>query len=221
MSTYLLLKFVHLLAFVYWLGGDLGTFLASRQVVNSSNSPEARSVALKIMLACDMGPKLAMPIILPLGMQLAGMTGMATLPDWGMPLLWLVTAVWFAMVAVLYFREGQPIAARLAPIDLGFRIVVALALLAWGVAELTGSHALAADWLAIKVIIFALMVACGIGIRLNLKPFGPAFASMLTEGQSPASDQAMQQSIARCRPFVWAIWAGLFINAALGLHLIG
>ena len=70
MSTYLLIKYAHLLAFVYWLGGDLGTFLASRQVVNSSNSPEARSVALKIMLACDMGPKLAMPIILPLGMQL-------------------------------------------------------------------------------------------------------------------------------------------------------
>ena len=221
MSTYLLLKFAHLLAFVYWLGGDLGTFLASRQVVDSSNSPQARSVALKIMLACDMGPKLAMPIILPLGVQMAAITGMAILPTWGMPLLWLITAVWFVMVAALYFREGQPIAARLAVVDLYFRIAVALGLLAWGVAELVGGYALAADWLAIKLVIFALMVACGIGIRLQLRPFGPAFASMLADGPSLASDQAMQQSIARCRPFVWAIWAGLFINAALGLHLMG
>ena len=221
MSSYLLLKFAHLLAFVYWLGGDLGTFLASRHVVNDQHSPEARHVALKIMLACDMGPKLAMPLILPLGVQLAVTMNLASLPGWVMPALWAVALYWFGVVMILHLKEGQPIAVRLAGIDLYFRIIVALCLLAWGVSELAGGLWLVGDWLAIKVIIFALMVGCGIGIRLFLKPFGPAFASMLGNGPSADSNLAMHRAIARCRPLVWAIWAGLFVNAALGLHLIG
>ena len=38
MNEYLLLKFAHLRAFVYWLGGDLGTFLASRYVIRDDLS---------------------------------------------------------------------------------------------------------------------------------------------------------------------------------------
>ena len=102
MNEYLLLKFAHIIAFVYWLGGDLGTFIASRQVANDKLSAESRHVALKIMLACDMGPKLAMPLILPLGVQLAATAGMATLPGWALLCLWLVSAYWFTVVMVLF-----------------------------------------------------------------------------------------------------------------------
>ena len=76
-------------------------------------------------------------------------------------------------------------------------------------------------WAAWKVMIFAAMVACGIAIRLRLKPFIPAFAEMMSNGASDAGNRAMATSIGRCRPWVWCIWAGLFANAALDLHLIG
>ena len=125
MNEYLLLKLAHVVAFAYWLGGDLGTFLASRQVVNRDNSPEARSVALKIMLACDMGPKLSMPLILPLGIHLAVYGGWLPLTGLMLAVIWLLCLYWFAVVLVLYINEGKPFTARLSKADFWFRIVFA------------------------------------------------------------------------------------------------
>mgnify|MGYP001546284658 CR=1 FL=1 len=117
MNEYLLLKFAHIIAFVYWLGGDLGTFLASRQVINPSLSPESRHVALKIMLACDMGPKLAMPLILPLGLHLAYLGGVLSVPTILLGLVWLVAIYWFSVVLVLHLNEGKPFTIRLSVVD--------------------------------------------------------------------------------------------------------
>ena len=219
MNEYLLLKFAHIIAFVYWLGGDLGTFLASRQVINPSLSAESRHVALKIMLACDMGPKLAMPLILPLGLHLAWLSGVLPMTGALLVMTWIAALYWFAVVLVLYLNEGKAFTARLGQMDLYFRVAVVVLLLGWGsYGLLTASGAAWAWW---KLLIFAAMVSCGIAIRLHLKPFIPAFAEMMSSGATDATNQAMAYSIGRCRPWVWCIWAGLFTNAALGTHLIG
>ena len=219
MNEYLLLKFLHIVAFVYWLGGDLGTFIASRQVVNPDNSPQSRHVALKIMLACDMGPKLAMPLILPVGLHLAYLGGTLPLTALQMGLAWAVALYWFVVVMVLYLNEGKPFTAKLSQLDLYFRIAVALMLMTWGSYQLI--QGTGATWVVWKLIIFAAMVCCGIAIRINLKPFVPAFAAMMGQGASEKTNQIMTNSIAQCRPWVWCIWGGLLVNAALGTRLIG
>ena len=219
MNEYLLLKFAHIIAFVYWLGGDLGTFLASRQVINRSLSPESRQVALKIMLACDMGPKLAMPLILPLGLHLAYLGGVLPMSSAVLVITWLAALYWFTVVLVLYLNEGKPFTIRLSILDFYFRIAVAALLIGWGLYALVAAPG--ATWPAWKLLVFAAMVGCGIAIRINLKPFVPAFGDMMSKGATEASDRAMANSIARCRPWVWCIWGGLFLNAALGLHLVG
>jgi hypothetical protein len=220
MSTYLALKFAHLIAFVYWLGGDLGTFLASRQVVREDLGPQARATALGIMLACDMGPKLAMPLILPLGVQLAWSSGMLDLPAWALAALWLACAIWTGMVLVIYLREGRPLAQRIARVDLWFRVAVIACLAALGAAILGGVIPAAGHWIGWKVMLFAAMVACGLLIRVNLRPFAAAFAALMAGREVARANASLRRCIDRCRPWVWCIWAGLFLNAALGLHLL-
>ena len=68
---YTVLLYIHVLALVYWLGGDLGTYLSSRHVLRSDLGVESRQTAFKILMECDMGPRLAMPIILGSGCHLA------------------------------------------------------------------------------------------------------------------------------------------------------
>ena len=221
MNEYLLLKFAHTIAFVYWLGGDLGTFLSSRQVINRGLSEESRSVALKIMLACDMGPKLAMPLILPLGMHIAYLGGSLAISATAVTITWLVSLYWFSVVMVLFLNEGKPFTIRLSKIDFYFRIIVVLVLLIYAASLLLGAANTASNWIVWKLLVFAVLVSCGIAIRLHLKPFLPAFIDMTSKGASEAGNRIMEKSIANCRPFVWCIWAGLFLNAALGIHLIG
>lgn len=220
MNEYLILKFAHLLAFVYWLGGDLGTFLASRYVVNDELSTESRHVALKIMLACDMGPKLAMPLIFPLGMQIAFSAGIVAAPLSVVAAMWLIAAYWFAVVLILYLNEGKAFTARLSQLDFYFRLIVVAGLLGYAGSQLLGEATSMPVWLSWKILVFAALVGCGILIRINLKPFVPAFTRMMTEGASDETNTTMRRSIQRCRPFVWCIWGGLFLNAAIGLHLI-
>ena len=45
---YTALLYVHVLALVYWLGGDLGTFLSSRYVLRRDLSVESRQTALLV-----------------------------------------------------------------------------------------------------------------------------------------------------------------------------
>lgn len=219
MTSYLAIKYLHLVLFAYWLGGDLGTFLASRQVVNTGLSPESRRTALRIMLACDMGPKLAMPLMLPAGLHMAAASAVLPLSATALALAWGVCICWFAWVLTVYLKEGSLVAARLTKFDLYFRFVLIAALVAW-TARLAVAAAVPA-WIVFKLFIFALLVMCGIGIRFNLKTFKPAFAKMMSEGASARSDAAMSRSIRRCLPWVWGIWAGLFVSAALGSRLLG
>ena len=220
MNEYLLLKFLHIVAFVYWLGGDLGTFLASKQVVNRNIGVEARAVALKIMLACDQGPKMSMPLILPLGIHMAAISGVMLVPGWAVAIMWLLSLLWLGNVLVLYFNEGKPFTQSLAKFDFWFRIAVVLALSIWAIMALLDSGLANASWPPIKILIFAAMVGCGLMIRVHLKPFVPAFGQLMSSGASDEVNSAMEQSIGRCRPYVWGIWLGLFVNAALGTHLI-
>lgn len=220
MSTYLVLKLLHLLAFVYWLGGDLGTFFSSRFVVDSKLSPAQRTTALKIMLGCDQGPKLAMPLIFALGYSMSTRLNLIQAPaalEW---LVWLIALIWFANVNYLYFTANQAAKARLSQIDLWLRVFVVLVLLAVSVLSLLGSGPIAAGWLALKIAIFAALVACGIWIRIQLKPFVVAFGQLMSSGSSPAIEATLTRALARCRPAVYLIWLGLIINAALGIHLI-
>ncbi|MBB3047949.1 hypothetical protein FHR99_002215 [Litorivivens lipolytica] len=221
MNEILWLQFAHIVAFVYWLGGDLGTFVASRYVVNRDIGVEARAIALKIMLACDQGPKMSMPLILPLGMHMSVSMGLVQIPTWALLVVWLLAAVWLGNVLVLYFNEGKAFTARLSQFDLYFRIAVVIALTVFAVMGLLDQAPIFADWVAWKILVFAALVCCGIAIRINLKPFVPAFVKLMSEGPSELVNNTMADSVARCRPWVWIIWLGLFVNAAFGVHLIG
>lgn len=53
-----------------------------------------------------------------------------------------------------------------------------------------------------------------------LKPFVVAFARMMVEGPSAEFNHEMSATLQTVRPWVFLIWLGLFVNAAIGLHLL-
>ncbi len=220
MDYFLLLKYVHIVAFVYWLGGDLGTFLASRYVVDRNIGIEARRIALKIMMACDQGPRLAMPVTFVVGYQMAVALSLLVSPAWLTAAVWVVGLAWFANVLILHRYEGRPFARRLAAVDFRFRLVVIALLIAAAGYGLLGAGYLADDRIGWKILVFAVLMGCGVMIRLHLKPFVPAFASLVANGPDDACNDAVEESVRRCRPYVAGIWLGLFVNAALGVRLL-
>ena len=218
MSEILILKFIHNLLFVYWLGGDLGVYYSSRYIVRSDISEEARNTAAKIMFWLDQGPRICMTMILPTGIHLAAAMNYIELPPAGLLLIWLVCFAWLANVIFLHATGNQPLGKRLANIDFWFR-VLAIPVLG-GIAIYVMLNDLVVGWLALKLLIFACLVACGLIVRIFLKPFAPAFADMIQQGATDEGNAIMAVSLKRCRYVVSMIWLGLLVNAALGIHLL-
>jgi len=214
---YDLLVLAHVVLFAYWLGGDLGVFYASRFVSNPDLGREPRKTAAAIMLAVDLSPRICMVLILPVGLHLAAIAQQLPLSDLALVALWLGSMAWLGLVLAVHFVQ-MPTAARLLQrTDFALRLAVIGATAGVALWHVVDPDWIRSDWIALKLFLFAVTVACGLAIRIALRPFGPAFASLMEEGSRPATEGAIQRSLTRARPFVVVIWVALVLAAALGI----
>jgi len=217
-------KLLHILLLVYWLGADVGTYYASRFVADARLSSAARATAAKIMLGVDLLPRVAMPLMLASGVHLAAAMGALA---WAWPALvwqagaWLLCGAWLAMVLAIHHHSAGP--GWLVRVDFWFRVALAAGLVLAVAGALLWQRPPLLPWLAIKLLAFAATVACGLMIRVKLRPFGPAFAQIMRGGSEAVmtvANTTLAASIAGCKPFVWAIWALLVLASAAGLHYL-
>jgi hypothetical protein len=211
-----LARFLHLLLFVYWLGGDAGVFYSSGFVVNPKLSREARMTAAKIFLDLDMIPRYCMALMLTVGGILAELVGIEH-PTWEMVAIVLLGPVWLALVVLVHAKEGSAAGQTLKRIDVWFRwIVIASILVSVAHSHWTGRLA-GLEWFSAKLVLFAFLIFCGLMIRRLLPPFIEGFRTLATTGPTPESDRLMIEGLARCRPWVLAIWAGILVSGLLGV----
>ena len=206
----------HLLLFAWWLGGDLGVFYSSGRVVDASQPRAARLMAGRIMLALDVVPRICMSLTLTVSALLAETVGIPH-PRWQMTAVLLLGPAWLALVLFLQFREGSAAAPAVRRLDLALRWIVIAAVVASATWSLASGRLSDFPWLAAKLYVFAFLVFCGLMIRRGLPPFIAGYAALAAGRETPESDRAMAASLARMRPWVLAIWAGLIASAMLGV----
>lgn len=216
MEGYDVVKWLHVLLFGVWLGSDYGTFLSARFMQKPDKSIETRLTAARMMLLFDLGPRLALVLMFPLGLTLATQMGVAQVPGWLLPSVWVLTVGWLAMVAAVELGEGRPWREPLRRVDFGFRSLVALSTLGYGLVSVAGDGPFVTGWLAWKVLLFGAIVSSGIGIRLTLPAFSRAFGAIVTGGSTPEREAALRGAIARTYPFVGSIWLMVLVAGLLG-----
>ncbi len=217
--------FLHILLFVYWLGGDLGVFYSSRYILKRELSPETRAVAAKIMHGIDLAPRVCLVLFVPSGVTLMYYGPLGDLffaPGWVLIPMWIGFLGWLAVAVLDYYRGGDtPQGRRLQVADLSVRYTLVVALLAVSAYTIFASEPFGVDtnpkWLGAKVAAYALCILMGVLIRRELRPFGPAFGALMTTGSTPEVERAIVGSIRRCEPYVFAIWALVVIAAVLGV----
>jgi hypothetical protein len=209
-------RFLHLLLFVYWLGGDAGVFYSSKFVINEKLSRDARMTAAKIFADLDMIPRYCMALMLTIGGILAELIGI-THPTWEMAAIILLGPVWVAMVHLVHAKQGTEAGATLAKLDIAFRWIVIASIIVSVVHSHATGRLAGLEWCSAKLLLFAFLVFCGLMIRRNLPPFVQGFRTLATTGPTPESDRLMRGALAKCQPYVLAIWAGILVSALLGI----
>ncbi len=209
-------KYIHILLFVYWLGGDAGVYYSSTFVTNPKLSKDARMTAFKIFVNLDMLPRYCLALMLTVGGILAEFIGY-THPTWQMVLIVALGPIWVWVVHTIHAKEGTEFAKTLATWDRYFRVFMIFGLVASVAYHWTTGPLRPYPWLAVKLLIFAFMIFCGFMIRIKLPPFIEGFRTLASTGATPESDRKMTEGMGACRPYVLIIWAGVAISALLGV----
>lgn len=213
-----LLALVHVLLLVYWLGGDLGVFYSAGFLIKPELSVATRLTVMKILHFLDQAPRICLVLVMPVGTTLGLRGGYLQFDPMLLWPIWIFSAAWLWMVLTLATRARTPLGQRVAKIDLVVRFVVIVALLAASLTSFAGAGpATGSNWLAAKLLIYALLIANGLAIRVAFRPFGPAFGALVQNGSSPEVEATLARAVHRVRPVVLTLWFLLLVEAYLGL----
>jgi hypothetical protein len=208
----------HIAVFGAWFGTDIATFVLSRRVIDPGLDLEARRGLAGAMTSVEVIARLCLPAMLALGLSLAIDGGYLSAARASIAAVWALAAAWIALVWMVHRGSGgAELSGRLAMVDLVVRSIVCLGLWTAGVwSWVSGDGPFVGDWLAAKVVLFALIMSCGILIRFQLRPFAAAFGDLMAHGSSPEREAALSSSIRRAQPIVGVIWLSLLAATALG-----
>lgn len=216
MGTYDLLVYAHVLAFVFWLGGDLGVAVLGSAFRDRSKSLETRLEILRLLGVVDMGPRSAWVAMVPLSITLVDVGGYFEVPDAVVYTAWAVGTVWMALTWRIHILGAGSQSAILKRVEFWLKIAITLFYGGLGLTSVLGHGPLEAPWLAWKALTFAGIFVVAIMIDVAGKPVGPLLMAVVNEGSNDATESALRKAMDTARLWVWATYALLFVIGYLG-----
>lgn len=215
--VFLLVKYFHVLLFVYWLGGDLGVWFTGKQMIRDDLSLDERLRIRQVAALIDMAPRTCLVLMVPAGFTLAS--------NWGSPLegstlivMWVLGLAWLWLVWEVHWKKNEPIGKTLASIDLKLRYVIGTLILLFGLYSLVGGGPVAEKWLAAKITLYGLIIYNGIVLRKVAGNWQTAFDMIHAGGdQRIEGERLLKANRRRVEPPVLTIWALVAIMGFLGV----
>lgn len=213
---YEVLKWLHIIAIAYWLGGEWGVFNASRFVTDAKLSLEERQRHMETSYRIDILPRTGIIFLLPLGLHMGNILGVQPLGGPWIVGMWVLVACWLCLTWTAYAKRGTDLGVMLTKIDEAIRYVVIPALIITAMISFFTGGPIKADWYAAKMLIYALMLVIGLFLRYIMRDWVAMFRK-LAEGPDPGVEEILDRSLARGRILAYFYWIGIGTVAFLGV----
>ncbi len=222
MSTYLFLKWAHIIAMAYWLGGEWGVFNASRPITNSSLSLEERHRHMETAYRIDILPRTGIILLLPLGLHMGAIGNYHPLDGAWVVGMWIFVAGWLTITYSAFFKRGTDIGLTLTKADEAIRYVVIPALIGFGVYSLMTGWPFTQNWYAAKAALYGVALIIGLLLRFIMRDWVIQFRK-LADGPDPDAEARLDKRLAFGRGLAYIYWIvigavafyGVFKNAAI------
>ena len=100
------LRWLHILAMVYWLGGEWGVFNTSTHVINRKLSMEERRRHMQTAYNIDILARIGIISLLPLGLHMGHLWGVQPFGGGFLVAVWLLAIGWLTLCISAYvYRE--------------------------------------------------------------------------------------------------------------------
>ncbi|MBV9578191.1 MAG: hypothetical protein JO057_06330 [Chloroflexi bacterium] len=227
---YGVLVVLHILLTVSWLGVDAGVFIGSHMIRNRVYQPEARFLVSRLMGYLDLGPRLSVPLIFAVGLNLGYLGDWATLPAGVVVGMWSIAVVW--CMAILYtfalqhrLESAGKLRARehtwlrtYRRVDLWARWVWVAAILGALLGGGVGLVVFKTTWLSLKVALFGLVILVGNALRLMPGTSSMAIMAEIHRlGSTPEREDALYRRLSLTHPIVLTMYACVIVSVCLGV----
>ncbi len=207
--------YLHILLLVFWVGTDVGVFIAARWSEKTTLSIETRQTVLQLGMVLDRLPRSALTLIMPSGCQLANASGWLNLSDSVLAGMWAFAAIWLVILWRGFLSPDPKVQEQSAKINWGLNLILALGVSALGIYLLTSTTT--PDWLALKILAVGAIFCAGVALDLFFKPAVEIFLALGSNPDDAELNAAYQRSLSPVYGAVLAIYAFALIAAALGV----
>lgn len=213
------LRWLHIVAMAYWLGGEWGVFQSSYFVINRTLPQEERRRHMETAYRIDILARTGIILLLPLGLHMGRIYGFVPFLDGWIWLLWIVFAAWLSLTwSAFFFRETDR-GVRLSKIDEKIRYLVIPLLIAAALGSMAGVGPVEVGagsyWYPAKMLTYSGLLVIGLILRFVMREWTTLFR-LLAQGPNPQAEARLEWSIARARMLAYLYWIGIAGTAFLG-----
>jgi len=207
--------YLHILLLVFWVGTDVGVFIAAKWSEKTTLSMEARQTVLQLGMVLDRLPRSALTLIIPSGCQLATTSGWLDISGTVLGVLWLSAGIWLAILWRGFLSTDPKVQESSAKINWALNLVMALVVSGGGIYLLTQGQT--QDWLALKILAVGAIFCAGVLLDLLFKPAVDLFLALAETPDDAALNTAYSQALSPVYIAVLAIYAFALTAAGLGV----
>jgi hypothetical protein len=215
-----ILRWIHILAMVYWLGGEWGVFQTSRNVINAELAMSERRRHMETAYRIDILARTGIILLLPLGLHLGNLWGVQPFGGVWLFVIWLLSAAWLTLCWLAFLHRETDKGIRLTKLDEQVRFVLIPILLVSAISSLMGFGPFNAEdgqrWYSTKILIYALLLVLGLKLRFIMREWTVLFRSLDTNGSSPEIERQLARSLRIGRGIAYCYWVGIASVAFLG-----
>jgi hypothetical protein len=203
--TYLFLKWAHIIAMAYWLGGEWGVFNASRPITNTALSLEERRRHMETAYRIDILPRTGIILLLPLGLHMGAIGNYQPLHGPWIVAMWVFVALWLSITYAAFFNRGTDRGLMLTKTDEAIRYVVIPLLIGFGIYSLMTGWPFSQDWYAAKALLYGVALVIGLLLRFIMRHWVLLFRE-IAAGSNPEAEAKLDKELAFGRGLAYIYW---------------
>lgn len=214
-----ILRWLHIIAMVYWLGGEWGVFQTSYKVVNPALSLEERGRHMDTAYRIDILARTGIISLLPLGLHMGYLWGVQPYGGGWLVAMWILWVLWMALTWGAFAFRGTPQGKLMSDIEDWTRYILIPTLIILSITSLTGNGPFAAGvgqkWFAAKMLTYGSLLIIGVILRLIMHEWRAMFP-VLAQGPNAEVEAKLKKSINLGRSVAYLYWFGIMLTAFFG-----
>ncbi len=219
LSTLAVLKWGHIVAMVYWLGGEWGVFQTSYNVVNRSLPMDERRRHMETAYRIDILARTGILLLFPLGWHMGYYWGVQPFGGAAITVVWVFFGLWLALCWAAFIKRETDTGIMLTIWDERIRYVVIPAIVITAIASLLGYGPFNAGtgqkWYSIKILLFGGALIIGLLLRFIMREWTTMFR-ILAEGENAEVEDRLEKSIRFGRSLAYLYWVTILTIAFFG-----